>query len=138
MNTGSIQQGYPSLGSWVTYGLGTENRNLPAFVVFTDPRGGPIGGAPNWGNGFMPAAYQGTPFRSQGDPIVDLKPPAEMTPERQRRWLNLLAKFNEEHLARNPGDSELSARIASYELGYKMQTSALEAVDIEKESAATR
>ena len=80
------------MGSWVTYGLGTENQNLPAFVVFSDSRGGPIGGAPNWGNGFMPAAYQGTPFRSTGDPIVDLKPPKEMTPERQRRWLDLLAQ----------------------------------------------
>ena len=90
MNTGFIQAGYPSMGSWITYGLGTENQNLPAFVVFSDWRGGPIGGAPNWGNGFMPAAFQGTPFRSSGDPIVDLKPPKEVTPERQRRWLDLL------------------------------------------------
>jgi len=138
MNTGSVLQGHPSMGSWLTYGLGAANQSLPAFVVFTDPRGGPIGGAPNWGNGYMPAAFQGTQFRSTGDPIVDLKPPKEMTAERQRRWLNLLGKFNEEHLARNPEDSELSARVASYELAYKMQTSALEAVDIDKESAATR
>jgi len=79
----------------VTYGLGTENQNLPAYVVFTDWRGGPIGGAPNWGNGYMPAAYQGTPFRSSGDPIVDLRPPAGLTPERQRKWLDLLGKLNE-------------------------------------------
>lgn len=138
MNTGFIQTGYPSMGSWVTYGLGTENQNLPAFVVFTDPRGGPIGGAPNWGNGFMPAAYQGTQFRSVGDPIVDLKPPKGMDDVRQRRWLDYLQKLNEEHLAKNPQDSELSARIASYELAYRMQTEALDAVDINKETEATR
>jgi hypothetical protein len=138
MNTGFIQAGYPSMGSWVTYGLGTENQNLPAFVVFSDWRGGPIGGAPNWGNGFMPAAYQGTPFRSSGDPIVDLKPPKEVTPERQRRWLDLLGKLNEEHLAKNPQDTELSARIQSYELAFRMQSHAVDAVDVEKESAATR
>ena len=138
MNTGFIQAGYPSMGSWITYGLGTENQNLPAFVVFSDWRGGPIGGAPNWGNGFMPAAYQGTPFRSTGDPIVDLKPPKEVTPERQRRWLDLLGKLNEEHLARNPQDSELSARIQSYELAFRMQSHAVDAVDVNKESEATR
>ena len=138
MNTGFIQAGYPSMGSWVTYGLGTENQNLPAFVVFSDWRGGPIGGAPNWGNGFMPAAYQGTPFRSTGDPIVDLKPPKDITPERQRRWLDLLRKLNEEHLAKNPEDTELSARIQSYELAFRMQSHAVDAVDIDKESAATR
>ena len=138
MNTGSIQAGHPSLGSWVTYGLGTENQNLPAFVVFSDPRGGPIGGAPNWGNGFMPAAFQGTPFRPTGDPIVDLKPPQEMTPERQRRWLKLLHDLNEEHLRKNPLDGELSARIQSYELAFQMQSSATEAVDLTKETAATR
>jgi hypothetical protein len=138
MNTGSIQAGYPSLGSWTTYGLGTENQNLPGFVVFTDPRGGPIGGAPNWGNGFMPAAFQGTPFRPTGDPIVDLKPPAGMTKERQRRWLDYMAKLNEAHHQRNPLDTELSARIESYELAYRMQTSAVEAVDLDGESIATR
>ena len=138
MNTGSIQGGYPSMGSWVTYGLGTENQNLPAFVVFSDWRGGPIGGAPNWGNGFMPAAFQGTPFRSSGDPIVDLKPPTDMTPERQRSWLKLLESLNQKHLARNPEDYELSARIQSYELAFQMQTVATEAVDLNRESEATR
>jgi hypothetical protein len=138
MNTGFIQGGYPSMGSWVTYGLGTENQSLPAFVVFSDPRGGPIGGAPNWGNGFMPAAYQGTPFRATGDPIVDLKPPKEMTPERQRRWLDLLAQYNEKNLQKNPHDYELSARIQSYELAFQMQTQATDAVDLNKESNATR
>lgn len=133
MNTGSILAGHPSLGSWVTYGLGTENQNLPAFVVFSDWRGGPIGGAPNWGNGYMPAAFQGTPFRSTGDPIVDLKPQKETSPGRQRRWLDLLGKLNDEHLRRNPGDSELAARIASYELAYRMQSNAPEAVDVGNE-----
>jgi hypothetical protein len=138
MNTGFIQAGYPSMGSWITYGLGTENQNLPAFVVFSDWRGGPIGGAPNWGNGFMPAAYQGTPFRSSGDPIVDLNPPKGITPERQRRWLDLLHNLNEQHLAKNPEDTELSARIQSYELAFRMQSSAVEAVDLNKETPATR
>jgi hypothetical protein len=138
MNTGTILAGAPSVGSWVTYGLGTENENLPGFVVFSDYRGGPINGAPNWGNGYMPAAYQGTPFRASGPPIVDLKPAAERTPEEQREWLKFLGKLNETHLEKNPEDSELSARIYSYELAYKMQTSAVEAIDIGKESAATR
>ena len=138
MNTGSIQTGYPSVGSWVTYGMGTENQSLPAFVVFTDPRGGPIGGAPNWGNGFMPASYQATPFRPTGDPIVDLKPPPGMTPERQRKWLDYMGKLNEEHWQKNPHDSELAARIESYELAFRMQTSAVEAVDIDKETEATK
>ncbi len=138
MNTGSILPGNPSMGSWATYGLGTQNQSLPAYIVFTDPRGGPIGGAPNWGNGYMPAAYQGTQFRSTGDPIVDLKPASDMTPERQRRWLDLLAKLNTEHAQKNPEDTELSARIATYELAFRMQTEALEAAALDKESAATR
>ena len=137
MNTGFILTGHPSMGSWITYGLGSENENLPSFVVFTDWRGGPIGGAPNWGNGFMPAAYQGTPFRSSGDPIVDLRPPEGMTPDRQRKWLDLLGKLNEEHLAKNPEDSEFTARIAAHELAYRMQTHAVKAVGLEQESAAT-
>jgi uncharacterized protein DUF1501 len=138
MNTGFVLPGNPCMGSWITYGLGTENQNLPAFIVFSDWRGGPIGGAPNWGNGYMPAAYQGTPFRSSGDPIVDLRPRTEVTPQRQRGWLDLLGKLNDEHLRRNPEDSELSARIASYELAYRMQTAAPEALDTGSESEATR
>jgi hypothetical protein len=138
MNTGFILTGYPSMGSWITYGLGSENENLPSFVVFTDWRGGPIGGAPNWGNGFMPAAYQGTPFRSSGDPIVDLRPPDEMTPQRQRKWLDLLGKLNEEHLAKNPEDNEFSARIAAHELAFRMQTHAVKAVGIDQESDTTK
>src|SRR5688572_27441945 len=107
MNTGSILAGHPSVGSWVSYGLGSENENLPGFIVFTDHRGGPINGAPNWGNGYMPAAYQGTQFRDAGDPIVDLKPPVTRTPDQQRKWLMLLHDLNEKHAASNPADTEL-------------------------------
>ncbi len=138
MNTGTLLAGHPSVGSWLTYGLGSENENLPGFVVFTDHRGGPINGQPNWGSGFMPAAFQGTQFRSTGDPIVDLKPPKEMDRERQRKWLDLLQGYNREHLERNPEDTELSARVQSYELAYRMQVHATEAIDISKESEATR
>ena len=138
MNTGTLLAGHPSVGSWLTYGLGSENDNLPGFIVFTDHRGGPINGSPNWGNGFMPAAFQGTPFRSVGDPIVDLHPPKEMDRRRQRRWLDLLRDFNREHLARNPKDTELAARIQTYELAYRMQIHATDAVDISTESKATR
>jgi hypothetical protein len=138
MNTGTILAGAPSVGSWVTYGLGTENENLPGFIVFTDYRGGPINGSPNWGNGYMPAAYQGTQFRSSGPPIVDLKPPVERSPEEQARWLKFLRELNERHREKNPEDTELSARIYSYELAFKMQTSAAEAIDINRESEATR
>ena len=138
MNTGTVLAGHPSVGSWLTYGLGSENHNLPGYIVFTDHRGGPINGQPNWGAGFMPAAFQGTQFRSTGDPIVDLRPPKEVSRERQRRWLDLLGSLNREHLARNPGDTELSARIQSYELAYNMQVHATEAIDISKETQATR
>lgn len=138
MNTGTILAGAPSVGSWITYGLGTENENLPGYIVFTDYRGGPINGAPNWGNGYMPAAYQGTQFRSSGPPIVDLKPPVERSPEEQERWLKFLRELNERHQEKNPEDTELSARIYSYELAFKMQTSAGEAIDINRESEATR
>jgi len=138
MNTGTILAGHPSVGSWVTYGLGTENENLPGFIVFTDYRGGPINGAPNWSNGYMPAAYQGTPFRPTGEPIIDLKPPTGTDPREQRKWLDLLQRLNQTHLERNPDDGELSARIYSYELAFRMQTAATDAIDIAKESAATR
>jgi arylsulfatase A-like enzyme len=138
MNTGFVLPGYPSMGSWITYGLGSESENLPGFIVFSDHRGGPIGGAPNWGNGYMPAAYQGTQFRSTGDPIVDLNPPKDMPRDRQRRWLDYLAKMNAEHLAKNPQDTELTARIATYELAFRMQVHATEAIDLAKESEETR
>ena len=138
MNTGSIFLGKPSAGAWVTYGLGTDNQSLPAFVVMTDPRGGPIGSASNWTAGYMPAAYQGTLFRSGAAPLLDLQPPAGVNDKTQRQSLDLLHKLNTEHLARHAEDSELSARIASYELAYRMQMEAAAVVDLSRESATTR
>jgi Protein of unknown function (DUF1501) len=138
LNTGKIQMGLPSVGSWVTYGLGSENQSLPAFVVIYDHRGGPLGGPSNWSAGYMPAAYQATVFRSSGDPIIDLKPPAEVSPEQQRDRLDLLAKLNEMDLKRYPGSSELAARISSYELAFRMQGCAPEVVDVNRETEATR
>jgi len=133
MQTGALLTGRPSMGSWVTYGLGTENENLPAFVVLMDPKGAPVNGALNWSNGFMPAAYQGVPFRSSGDPIAYLNPPPGVSPETQRARLDLLGRWNERHQAENPGESALAARIASYELAYRMQSHASDTVDISNE-----
>lgn len=138
MNTGSVLIGKPSLGSWLSYGLGTQNENLPAYVVMTDPRGGPIGSASNWTAGFMPGAFQGTLFRSGGTPLLDLSTPANVSDRTQRRALDLLKELNESHLEARPDESELAARISSYELAYRMQTAAAEAVDLQRESAETR
>src|SRR5438132_103292 len=138
MNTGSVQIGKPSLGAWLSYGLGTLNDSLPSYVVMTDPRGGPIGSASNWTAGFMPASHQGTLFRSQGTPLLDLATPPGVSPQTQRESLDLLQKLNQEHLKTRPGDSELAARIESYELAYRMQTRATEVVDINRESVRTR
>ena len=138
MQTGQINLGFPSVGSWVTYGLGSVASSLPAFVVMTDARGGPLGGPNDWSAGFIPAAYQGTQFRSTGDPIVDLKPPAGMTPDSQRARLDTLARLNELDMQKFPGNSELAARISSYELAYRMQGCAPGAVDVASESEATK
>ncbi|HEX9794350.1 MAG TPA: DUF1501 domain-containing protein, partial [Planctomycetota bacterium] len=138
LNTGMTRVGFPSVGSWITYGLGTENQDLPGYVVMYDPRGGPIAGPQNWGAGFLPSAYQGTPFRSQGTPILNLDVPAELDDARQRAQLELIGRWNKEHQAARPGEDELEARIRSYELAYRMQTAAPEAIDITQESAATR
>ena len=138
ISSGTVRMGYPSVGSWVTYGLGTENQNLPAFVVIYDARGGPFGGPANWSAGFMPAAYQGTVFRASENPIIDLKPPAYVTPEEQRARLDLLARLNAIDLEKYPSSSELAARISSYELAFRMQGCAPEAVDVSRESEATR
>ncbi len=137
-NTGSLLMGHPSVGSWITYGLGSENHSLPGYVVIYDPRGGPNAGVSNWNNGFLPAAHQGTVFRPTGDPILDLRPPAGMSEEQQKERLRHLANLNEQHAARYPGSSELAARIESYELAYRMQSSAPEAVDISRESEETK
>ena len=138
MNSGFVQPGRPAVGSWATYGLGSETENLPGFVVMLDHQGAPVNGALNWSNGFMPAAYQGVPLRSTGEPIAYLSPPPGVSQDRQRARLDLLKKWNEEHAAANPAETALAARIASYDLAFKMQTSAAEAVDMTKETAATR
>src|SRR5438128_7887859 len=116
MNTGSILIGKPSLGAWLSYGLGTETEDLPGFVVMTDPRGGPISGPSNWTAGYMPAAYQGTLFRGTGAPLLDLTTPPGTDDRMQRESLDLLKKLNQEHLATRENESELAARIYSYEL----------------------
>ncbi|MEO2011880.1 MAG: DUF1501 domain-containing protein [Pirellulaceae bacterium] len=137
MNSGRILSGSPCLGSWVTYGLGSENQNLPGFVVMLDPRGGPISGAKNWSCGYMPASYQATIMRSQGNPILNLAPPPGMSTETQRRLLDSLAEYNKEHREPRAENTDLAARIANYELAFRMQTAAPEATDIEQETAAT-
>jgi hypothetical protein len=138
MQSGQIRVGFPAAGSWVTYGLGCESTSLPAFVVINDPRGGPIGGPTNWSAGYMPAAFQGTPFRALGDPIMDLKPVAGMTPDSQRARLDLLAKLNELDMEKYPGASDLAARISSYELAFRMQGCAPQAIDINNETEVTK
>jgi hypothetical protein len=136
LHTGRTQMGWPSLGSWVTYGLGSVSDDLPAYCVLLQPEGAPEGGAPCWGAGFLPAVYQGTMLRKGANPILNLKPPADVSPERQRRTLDLLRSMNETGL--DPSDGELSARIASYELAFRMQAHAPEAVDLSRETAAMR
>ncbi len=138
MNTGKILSGSPCIGSWVNYGLGTVNENLPGFMVMLDPRGGPISGAKNWSSGYMPAHYEGTILRSAGSPILDLKRPDNLTDAAQRDLLDTLRQYNLEHQARNAGSSALASRIAAYELAYKMQSSAPQAVDLSEESQATK
>ncbi len=138
MNTGKILSGAPCLGSWVNYGLGTENQNLPGFVVMLDPRGGPISGAKNWSSGYMPAHYQATLMRAQGTPILDLSRPNNLTDSAQRKLLDTLQDYNQEHLGPRIDNSNLAARISSYELAYKMQATAPEATDLSKESDQTK
>ena len=137
MNTGSVLAGRPSLGAWSTYGLGTANKNLPSFVVLTDDQD-PLGGSNNWNSGFLPALYQGTQFRRGDTPILDLKPPAGISDRQQRNELGLLRKLNEMWSENKQDDTELDARIRSYELAYQMQSAGAEAVDLTKESEATR
>jgi len=137
MNSGSILSGRPSLGAWVNYGLGSANRNLPSFVVMLDDRD-PIGGAKQWGSGFLPATFQGMQFRQGDTPLLHLKPPNGMTDAEQRNELGLLKRLNEIWSEDKQDDSELDARIRSYELAYKMQSAAPEVVDLSKESDATK
>jgi hypothetical protein len=137
MNTGSILAGRPARGAWTTYGLGSANRNLPSFVVLLDDKE-PIGGPKNWSAGFLPATFQGTQFRQGDTPILHLNSPFGTTAEQQRSKLDFLKQLNERYSLENPGDSELEARIAAYELAYQMQSSGPEAVDMSKETEATK
>jgi hypothetical protein len=135
INTGFSRMGFPCVGAWVTYGLGCDSQNLPAFVVMYDTlgRGLPKGHAQNWGAGFLPGIYQGTALNPQGTPIDNLAPPGHMTPAEQRRQLDLVALLNRKHQEQNPGEAELAARIESFELAYRMQMAAPEAFDVESE-----
>ncbi len=137
MNSGKILGGAPSMGSWINYGLGTENENLPGYVVMLDPTGGPISGAKNWSCGYMPATYGATVMKSKGSPILDLNVPDEIKPQMQRTLLDSLAEMNQSHQLRHPGNSDLAARIASYELAFNMQKHAPEAVDLSQETEET-
>ncbi len=140
MNTGTTRMGFPCVGSWVTYGLGTESSSLPAFVAMTDPlgRGLPKGYSQNWGAGFIPSVYQGTWLRPTGDAIDNLNRPADMQDLQQRATLDLLKRLNEHRVAQSPSESELAARVASFELAYRMQIAAPEAIDITQETKQTQ
>lgn len=137
MNTGDILGGRPSMGAWSSYGLGSANHNLPSFVVMTDGAE-PFGGPRNWGAGFLPASFQGTSFRAGDTPIFDLAPPKSISARQQRSKIDLLGKLNEQFAADKAEDTELAARLNSYELAFRMQAAAPEAVDLSKESEATK
>ncbi len=137
MNSGRILQGHPSVGAWLSYGLGTLNQNLPGYVVMLDPRGGPTTGAPNWSGGYMPAVHQGTVLRTAGEPILNLQPPVGTSREFQRREIDFINAVNAEHLRSRPGYSELAARISSYELAFRLQATAPEALDLSREDPRT-
>jgi hypothetical protein len=140
INTGQSRMGYPCVGSWVTYGLGSESQNLPAFVAMYDTlgRGLPKGNALNWGAGFLPGVYQGTALNAQGPPIDNLARPADQSDGEQRRQLDLLKRLNKPHLEEHPAEAELSARVESFELAYRMQMSAPEAMDVGREPESVR
>lgn len=138
MNTGSILMGRPSFGSWVAYGLGSANQNMPAFVVMPDPTSGPKGGPAAWGNGYLPATFQGTTMRPGAAPILNLKPREQISSDQQRRTFDLVQKFNTRHAEQRGFSDELNARLNAYELAFNMQTEAPELVDISKETDATR
>ncbi|HEX4071236.1 MAG TPA: DUF1501 domain-containing protein [Planctomycetaceae bacterium] len=136
LNTGRIQAGRPSLGSWLTYALGTESQNLPAFLVLTDPAGLPVGGVWNWQNGWLPSLYQGTVVRPVEPRILNLDPLPDFRGRAQPEFLSYLGRINAEHLDRHPHETDLDARIKSYELAARMQVAAKEALDISRESKA--
>ena len=137
INTGIPRPGFPSAGSWVTYGLGSENQNLPGFVVLGN-RQGVKGGPMNWSSGFLPPARQGTLFRPEGNPVLNLRRPQDLSASDQRAQLDLMAKLNGGHLRDHPGEPDLSARIESFELAYRMQGEAADLLDLSGETAATR
>jgi hypothetical protein len=135
-NTGSPQTGRPSIGSWVTYGLGSPARDLPGFIVLQSGPRGPRGGMPLWGSGFLPSSYQGVPFRSTGDPVLNLSTPAGIDRNSQERVVNTIGGLNRLHLE-DQGDPEIAARTASYEMAFRMQVSAPDLIDIGRESKST-
>jgi hypothetical protein len=137
LNSGGILGGRPSLGAWVTYGLGTESQNLPAYMVLSDPASLPVDGLNNWTNGWLPALFQGTVVRPREPRILNLDPPPYLEGAPQKNFLSYLDTLNREHLAHHPGEHDLAARIAGYELAAKMQLAAKEALDISRESTAT-
>jgi hypothetical protein len=137
MHTGLTVAGRPSIGAWAAYGLGTVNQNLPAYVVLPDPRGLPVDGIRNWSSGWMPPLFQGTVFRSEGLPLLNLKPRAPRPADVEQGRLDLLAGLNADHKARHPDELELDARIASFELAARMQLSATDALDVGKETPTT-
>jgi hypothetical protein len=137
MNTGSILMGRPSVGSWVAYGMGTENRNMPAFVVLTDPAGAIKGGPPAWGSGYLPATFQGTTMRPGKNPILDLRPQPAIAEFQQRGALDLVRNLNARHLEDRDFDGELAARVDAYELAFRMQAAAPELVDLSGETRET-
>src|SRR3954471_7579418 len=138
LQNGRVLGGRPTLGSWLTYALGSEAQDLPAFVALTDPRGLPVLGTENWTNGWLPSIYQGTSVRAREPRILNLDAPPYMKGEAQENYLQFLSSLNQEHLQNHRGESDLEARIASYELAAKMQLAAREVLDISSESDATK
>jgi hypothetical protein len=138
LNTGDLQPGRPSLGAWITYALGSANPDLPPYVVLYNGKKEPTGGSVNWSSGFLPAVYQGTAFRPGPNPILNLDRPELVADKQQRDNLDLLARLNRHQAGKHPGDTELQARLNSYELAYRMESSAPEAVDLSKETDATK
>jgi hypothetical protein len=138
LNTGDLQPGRPSLGAWITYALGSANPDLPPYVVLYNGKKEPTGGSVNWSSGFLPAVYQGTAFRPGNVPILNVERPESVAAKQQRENLDLLGKLNQHQAARHPEDTELLARINSYELAYRMETAAPDAINLTKESDATK
>lgn len=138
IHSGKTFAGRPTWGSWVLYGLGSERKELPAYVVLSDPGGLPVDGTNNWSSGFLPAVYQGTPFRATGTPVAHLANPADVPPTARRNQLDLLNELNASHLRKHPGNAELEARLAHYELAAKMQTAVPDVLDLSKETDETK